>query len=182
MLSARFSTQVEASLVVEFLKRSAGRWRSERRYYALPAAEAQEMVSEIEIRHLERGSPELAELARLHGVEADEVTCGSQVSWQTSSIATGREESTGSTCFGVYGNQLLRDGGFAVKGAVRADYYFTDENTLCLRTAYNGSVFEEELKLVGKHYRTRQTIISRAGEQKLIGQYLEKRLSDAADA
>jgi hypothetical protein len=37
-------------------------------------------------------------------------------------------------------------------------------------------VFEEELKLIGENYRTRQTIISRAGEQQMIGQYLEKRL------
>ncbi|MEH2096143.1 phycobiliprotein lyase, partial [Nostoc sp.] len=40
----------------------------------------------------------------------------------------------------------------------------------------NGSVFEEELKLIGSKYRTRQTIISRAGEQLMIGQYLEKRV------
>jgi hypothetical protein len=45
-----------------------------------------------------------------------------------------------------------------------------------LRTEYQGSTFEEELKLIGKNYRTRQTIISRAGEQQMIGQYLEKRL------
>jgi hypothetical protein len=48
--------------------------------------------------------------------------------------------------------------------------------TLCLRTEYNGSVFEEELKLIGDRYRTRQTIIARAGEQQTIGQYLEKRV------
>jgi len=38
-------------------------------------------------------------------------------------------------------------------------------------------VFEEELKLIGREYRTRQTIISCAGEQQMIGQYLEKRIN-----
>ncbi|HAC65459.1 MAG TPA: phycobiliprotein lyase, partial [Cyanothece sp. UBA12306] len=48
--------------------------------------------------------------------------------------------------------------------------------TLGLRSEYNGSVFEEEIKLIGESYRTRQTIISRAGEEVMIGQYLEKRM------
>ena len=52
----------------------------------------------------------------------------------------------------------------------------TMRKTLYLRTEYNGSVFEEELKLIGSKYRTRQTIISRAGEELMIGQYLEKRV------
>jgi hypothetical protein len=45
-----------------------------------------------------------------------------------------------------------------------------------LRTEYNNSVFEEEIKLIGDKYRTRQSIVSRAGEQLMIGQYLEKRV------
>jgi hypothetical protein len=47
---------------------------------------------------------------------------------------------------------------------------------MCLKTEYGGSVFTEELKLIGQQYRTRQTIISRAQEEIMIGQYLEKRL------
>ena len=38
--------------------------------------------------------------------------------------------------------------------------------------------FEEELKFIGSQYRTRQTIISRSGEQLMIGQYLEKRIEE----
>lgn len=168
---------VETSLVADFLRRSSGNWRSERRYYTLPEGETQEMVSAVQVRFLEAGSPELTTLAQLHGLaDGNEVLCGSEVHWQTSAIATGREASNGSTVFGVYANQLLRDGGFAVHGPVRANYTFVDQNTLRLRTESNGSVFEEELKLVGDQYRTRQTIVTRAGEQKLIGQYLERRI------
>jgi hypothetical protein len=47
---------------------------------------------------------------------------------------------------------------------------------MTLKTEYGGSVFEEEIKLIGQQYRTRQTIISRAGQEQMIGQYLEKRV------
>jgi hypothetical protein len=50
-----------------------------------------------------------------------------------------------------------------------------DPKTMCLRTEYSSNVYEEEIRLVGSQYRTRQTIISRAGEEQMIGQYLETR-------
>ncbi len=78
--------------------------------------------------------------------------------------------------FGALGTILYRDRGFATPKPVTADFYFNDPKTLCLKTEYNDSIFEEELKLVGDRYRTRQTIISRAGEQQMIGQYLETRI------
>ncbi|MCJ8283061.1 MAG: phycobiliprotein lyase, partial [Rivularia sp. ALOHA_DT_140] len=71
---------------------------------------------------------------------------------------------------------LYRDRGFATSKPITAQYHFPNEKTLCLRTEYNGSVFEEEVKFIGEKYRTRQSVISRAGEQVMIGQYLEKRI------
>jgi hypothetical protein len=102
--------------------------------------------------------------------------CGAEVIWQSTDVLKDRKESQGSTLFGALGNILYRDRGFATSKPVTAKYYFSNPKTLCLRTEYNGSVFEEELKLIGSRYRTRQTIISRAGEQLMIGQYLEKRI------
>jgi hypothetical protein len=98
------------------------------------------------------------------------------VSWKSSDSVTGRKQSEDSTLFGVLGNILYRDRGFATSKPVTAGFYFSNPQTLCLRTEYKSSVFEEELKLIGENYRTRQTIISRAGEQQMIGQYLEKRV------
>jgi len=51
-----------------------------------------------------------------------------------------------------------------------------DEMTMRLRTEYSGNVFEEEIWLIWTQYRTRQSIISRAGEEQMIGQYLETRI------
>ncbi|HIK54134.1 MAG TPA: phycobiliprotein lyase [Synechococcales cyanobacterium M55_K2018_004] len=166
------------SLIAEFFKKSAGEWRSERRYYTLPDGEAKEMVSIITIEFLEQGSPQLVHLANLHQLaDASVLSCGAAVTWDSTDSVSGRKQSRGSTLFGAFGSLLYRDRGFATTKPVTADFYFTNPQTLCLRTEYKGSSFEEEIKLVGQLYRTRQTIITQEGEQQMIGQYLEKRLA-----
>jgi hypothetical protein len=160
-----------------FFHTSAGQWRSERRYYTLPDGETQEVVSNLQIHFLEAGSPELIELARLHNLVNDGgLVCGALVAWDSQYTLTGKQGSIGQTIFGAKGDILYRDRGFATSKPVTALYHFSNADTLCLRTEYQKSVFEEEVKLIGDKYRTRQTIISRAGEQQMIGQYLEKRL------
>jgi hypothetical protein len=173
----KLAQTTEESLIAAFFRKSEGRWHSERRYYTLPDGETKEMVSLITVRFLEQGCDELLELQRLHELpDGMALTCGTHVSWKSNDSVTGRKQSEDSTLFGALGDILYRDRGFATSKPVRAQYYFSNPQTLCLRTEYKGSVFEEEVKLVGDHYRTRQTIISRAGEQKMIGQYLEKRI------
>lgn len=171
------TSTLDESLIADFFQKSEGEWRSERRYYTLPDGEAKEVVSIIQIRFLAAGCPQLCHLAELHSLpDAGLIRCGAEVTWDSANSLTGRKESKGSTLFGAGSGILYRDRGFATPKPVTADFYFTNPNTLCLRTEYKGSVFEEELKLIGHQYRTRQTIISRAGEQQMIGQYLEKRL------
>jgi hypothetical protein len=163
--------------VAEFFQQSAGQWHSQRRYYTLPDGETKEMVSLISVEFLEQGCAQLQKLAQLHELNhPDILTCGSYVAWESTDSVSGRKQSKGSTLFGVLGTTLYRDRGFATPKPVTAQYYFSNPQTMCLKTEYNGSVFEEELKLIGHNYRTRQTIISRAGEQQMIGQYLEKRI------
>jgi hypothetical protein len=166
---------IEESLVAQFFQTSAGNWLSERRYYTLPEGDTQEVVSEIEIKFLERGCLKLQKLAQLHGLDESALTCGSEIEWESKDSITGKKASRGSTLFGSLGNILYRDRGFVTPKPITAIYHFPHPDTLCLKTEYQGSVFEEEIKLVGEKYRTRQTIISRAGEQVTIGQYLEKR-------
>lgn len=165
------------SLVEAFFQRSVGQWRSQRRYYTLSNGDAKEIVSEISIRFLGADSPELIELARMHDLDPEiKLVCGSEVIWHSTESVSGKKQSEGSTIFGALGDVLYRDRGFATPKPVTARYYFNNPETMCLRTEYSGSVFEEELKLIGDRYRTRQTIISRAGEQLTIGQYLETRV------
>jgi len=166
-------------VIAQFFERSVGQWHSDRRYYTLPNGDTKEMVSFITIRFLSQGCDSLRHLARLHEL-ADEtvMTCGTEVTWDSQDSVSGQKQSQGSTLFGVGGDLLYRDRGFATTKPITAKYMMTNSETLTLRTEYKGSVFEEEVKLVGQNYRTRQTIISRAGEQQMIGQYLEKRINN----
>lgn len=167
------------SFATHFFQQSAGQWHSQRRYYTLnPTIETQEVESEIQVRFLRPDSPELDHLAQLHGLsESQPFVCGSHVSWQSSYLGQTRKPGQGETLFGVRGNLLYRDRGFATPQPITALYHCANAQTMTLRSEYSGSVFEEELKLISQQYRTRQTIISRAGEEQMIGQYLEKRLS-----
>jgi CpeS-like protein len=164
--------------IAQFFQNSVGTWRSDRRYYTLPEGPVQEMTSLITIAFLDQGCESLRHLARLHDI-ADEtlMTCGAMITWDSQNSILGKQMSAGSTLFGVFEDVFYRDRGFATPKPVTARFGFPQAETLNLRTEYKGSVFEEEVKLVGHQYRTRQTIISRAGEQQMIGQYLEKRLS-----
>ncbi|WP_017655083.1 phycobiliprotein lyase [Fortiea contorta] len=171
------ATTATESEISEFFQNSVGKWLSERRYYTLASGETQEMVSIITIRFLEQGCDELQKLAQMHNLDnSAKLTCGAQVTWQSQDSVTGAKQSKGATLFGALGTILYRDRGFATTKPVTAVFHFPNPQTLCLRTEYNHSVFEEELKLIGTKYRTRQSIISRAGEHLMIGQYLEKRV------
>lgn len=174
----QLSVRTTESLIREFFQHSEGHWRSDRRYYTLPNGKTQEIVSIITSRFLEAGSPELLKLAQLHELENPEtIWCGAEVTWDSTNVATGKQQSAGSTIFGAAGEILYRDRGYAIETPVSAKFHLPNPETLCLRTEYSGSVFEEEIKHVGTQYRTRQTIVSRAGEQIMVGQYLEKRMA-----
>lgn len=165
------------ALITDFFQHTAGEWRSERRYYTLPEGKTQEVISRVSIRYLPHGCDELIYLGRLHYLDApDAIACGSYVTWDSTDVHTNRQISEGTTIFGAVGNRLYRDRGYATLKPVVAYFKTPDAQTLQLRTEYNGCSFEEEIKLVGSHYRTRQTIMTKAGEQQLIGQYLETRL------
>lgn len=84
---------------------------------------------------------------------------------------------TGSSLFGVLGDRLYRDRGFATPDPITSRYSFPQAHTLLTETAYDGSSFSEECKLIGQNYRTRQTVIMRHGVTQVIGQYVETRLS-----
>lgn len=170
--------QIQVSTVaqsIDFFRNSQGEWKSQRRYYTLTSEEdPQEVISYLQIRFLEPEAAELEQLAQLHQM-SDTFAGGAEVIWESNYVNQVRKPSQGSTIFGIKDNWLYRDRGFATSKPIKAIYTMPNSQTLCLKTEYNNSVFEEELKLIGKNYRTRQTIISRAGEEQMIGQYLETR-------
>ena len=178
MVLAQTTNVALQSLIVDFFQKSKGSWNSQRRYYSLNKnVEPQEVESKLNISFLPQGATELVELAQSHELEdLSALICGTKVTWESNYTNQNRKAVVGSTVFGIEGNILYRDRGFATPKPVTAIYSFTNPDTMSLRTEYNSNVFEEEIKLVGSKYRTRQTIISRAGEEITIGQYLETRV------
>ena len=178
MVLAQTANVALQSLIVDFFRESEGSWNSQRRYYSLNKnVEPQEVESTLNIFFLPQGAAELIELAQSHELEdLETLICGTKVTWESNYTNQNRKPVVGSTVFGVKGNILYRDRGFATPKPITATYSFTNPDTMSLRTEYNSNVFEEEIKLVGSKYRTRQTIISRAGEEITIGQYLETRI------
>jgi hypothetical protein len=172
---------VTASPIAEFFRQSHGDWHSLRRYYLLPDGKIQNVASFITIHFLERGSNPLRHLAQLHDLNETAMYCGAEIIWRSLDADSEQERSAGSTIIGARGATLYRDRGFATPKPVISQFYFSDPKTLCLQTEYNGSTFEEELKLVGQDYRTRQTIVSRAGKQQMITQYMEMRIQPASN-
>lgn len=165
------------TLIAHFFQKSEGCWRSQRRYYTLKQGEIKEVVSILTVRFLEPGCEDLRQLARLHDQPEDLLTCGAWTSWESNEVGTSSQPTSGSTVFGVEGDRLYRDRGFSTAKPIVAQFSMRDAETMCLRTEYSGNSFEEEIRLIGTQYRTRQTIISRAGEEQMIGQYLETRLA-----
>lgn len=163
------------TLVEAFFQQCQGEWRSQRRYYTLKDGETQEVISQIAIKFLPRGSADLIQLAHLHQLDGDSLTSGALTTWESNYIGPSPKTMTGSTLFGVSGELLYRDRGFSTHKPITAKFYMRDPKTMCLRTEYSSNIYEEEIRLVGSQYRTRQTIISRAGEEQMIGQYLETR-------
>ena len=169
------STSVD-QLVSQFFQASHGQWRSQRRYYTLKNNHTEEVTSFLTVRYLEAGCEELQALEAMHELPADmQLCCGTEVTWESHYDSPSRKPSKGSTLFGALDGLLYRDRGFATPKPIVARFEFRDEQTFRLFTDYNQSTFEEEVKLVGSQYRTRQTIIARAGEEQMIGQYLERR-------
>ena len=178
MVLAQTTNIALQSLAIDFFRKSEGDWNSQRRYYSLNKdVEPQEVTSQLQITFLDKGAAELIELAKSHELEDTcALACGTKVVWESNYTNQNRKPVTGSTVFGIQGNILYRDRGFATPKPIIAICDFANADTMSLRTEYNSNVFEEEIKLVGTQYRTRQTIISRAGQEITIGQYLEKRI------
>lgn len=166
------------AIVRAYFQKSAGDWRSRRRYYTLQSDDVQEVESLLGIRFLDQGAPDLQQLAARHELtNLCQMTSGISLTWESNYSGPSARKLTGSTVFGVWQDNLYRDRGFATSKPIIATFKMSDPSVMSLRTEYNGSRFEEEIKLIGDHYRTRQTVISRAGEEQMIGQYLECRIA-----
>lgn len=138
--------------ILDWLHRSTGAWRSERRYLFQPCknSKATDLTTDFTIGLLDRPN----EL---------------RVEWQgqTSGIMDLRLE----------GDVLHRSRDYFGEGSHSSNVKLLDDDTLLLLTSYNGLDFREEIRfLQSDNYRLRQTVgTDENGLARIVGQYFEHR-------
>ena len=134
-----------------FLRRSCGSWTSQRRYLFAPAMKPANMTTDFTLTEANNGK--------------------FVVDW--------KGQTEGQMILTLEGDELHRSRDYFGDGAHTSRVEVIDEDCIVLRTAYDGTRFREEIRLVeNDQYRLRQTIgfNVKTGELVLCGQYYEARL------
>lgn len=96
--------------------------------------------------------------------------------WDFQVIWTGQTE--GVMNLKVLGNELHRDIGYFTTSPTISKLELVDQDTLVMRTSYDGKNFREEIRLLdGDSLRLRQTVgyDDLTGKPVIVGQYFEER-------
>jgi len=137
---------------LQFLRRTCGKWTSERRYLFAPKFKPVNMTTNFEFAELELGNNFL-------------------VSW------TG--QTTGEMQLTLEGDTLHRSRDYFGDGANSSKVQVIDQDCIVLRTQYDGTRFREEVRLIEEDmFRLRQTVgySLETGQLVLAGQYFESRV------
>ena len=134
-----------------FLRRTCGDWTSERRYLFAPKFKPVNMTTKFSITEL-----------------TGDVF---QVVWEGNT--TGTMELT------LDGSTLHRSRDYFGEGANSSEVEVIDQDCIVLRTAYDGTRFREEVRMIEEDmFRLRQTVgyNVETGQLVLAGQYFESRI------
>ena len=139
-------------LALAFLRRTCGKWTSDRRYLFAPAMKPVNLVTNFTVEEGEYGNEFI-------------------ITWtgQTS----GRMEVE------LNGDTLSRSRDYLGAGAHAQEVQVIDQDCIVLTTEYDGVKFREEMRLIlDDAIRLRQTVGTdkETGKVKLVGQYYEHRI------
>ena len=137
---------------LRFLRRTCGKWTSERRYLFAPKFKPVNLVTEFEFAESDLGNNFL-------------------VTW------TG--QTSGEMQLTLDGDTLHRSRDYFGDGANSSKIEVIDRDAIALRTEYDGTRFREEIRMVEEDmFRLRQTIgfNIETGQLVLVGQYVERRV------
>lgn len=139
-------------IALQFLRRTCGKWNSERRYLFAPKMKPVNMTTEFTVDEGERGNQFV-------------------INWQGQTSGTMELELNGDT--------LGRSRDYFGDGAHASQVEIIDQDTIVLRTAYDGMKIREEIRLLESDtIRLRQTVgvSEETGKVVLVGQYYEHRI------
>jgi len=135
-----------------FLRRTCGKWTSERRYLFAPKLKPVNLVTEFEMAELDLGN---------------------------NFIVTWTGQTSGEMKLTLEGDVLHRSRDYFGDGANSSKVEVIDRDCIVMRTEYDGTRFREEVRLIEEDcYRLRQTVgfDLETGRLVLAGQYFETRL------
>lgn len=156
---------------MEFFRRSAGTWRSQRTTHHLAFRRAELGDSQIQVETLEPDHPKVREICELHQVDPNQAIGGALVSW-AGSMAWDREDEnhSGSAVFALIpdrenpkAGKLLRERGYAEIVPVAGEYEIDDEEGLVLVTEYETMSVIERFWFASPDLRLRTSTVTRFG-------------------
>jgi hypothetical protein len=138
--------------ISDWFHRTVGMWRSERTYIFSPDGKPQVFTTMLDIFH------------------DDDVPQGYVIKWEG--------KTSGEMRISLDGNILRRSRDYFGNGAHDSVVSMLDDDTIVLRTEYDGIKFIEEIRLAGHdNYRLRRTFGTKAdGSFALYGAYCEFRI------
>lgn len=174
---------------MEFFRRSAGRWRSQRTTHHLAFKQAEGGNSEIQVEALVADHPEIIALCEFHQIDPGLAAGGCRVSWGGSmGWDQEGENHEGNTMFALVpdeGNprqgRLLRDRGYAEIMPVVGFYHMDDDGGLNLTTEYETMSSVERFWFASPNLRLRSSTVKRFGGFSTASFCTETRIGTGAD-
>jgi hypothetical protein len=156
---------------MEFFKKTAGKWRSQRVTHHLPFRRAEIGGSEIFVEALGENNPRVVEICQMHEQEPSLAVGGAFVSWD-GSMAWDKDDENheGNTVFALIpdsenpqAGKLLRERGYAEIIPVAGEYHVDDKNGLVLTTEYETMTIFEKFWFINPDIRLRFSTVQRFG-------------------
>ncbi len=156
---------------MEFFRRSAGKWRSQRTTHHLPFRRAETGDSDILVRTLAADSSEVVEICQLHNIDPSLAMGGAFVRWEASMAWDKEDENhAGTTVFALVPEsddlrtgKLLRERGYAEIVPVVGHFEMDDEDGLILITDYETMSIFERFWFASPNLRLRTSTVKRFG-------------------
>lgn len=156
---------------MEFFRRSAGKWRSQRTTHHLAFRRAELGDSQIQVETLDKDHPQVVGICELHQIDPARAIGGAFVSWEgTMEWDQNDENHSGSTVFALVpeednpkAGKLLRERGYAEIVPVAGLYEMDEEEGLILVTEYETMSVVERFWFASPDLRLRTSTVTRFG-------------------
>ena len=152
--------------ITKFVEMSLGHWRSQRSAHHLAFRHFEEITSEIDIKPLSKNDLEVLQLCQSYQIDPEIITHPFEMSWEGESDWDEQEVLKGSTILipvpdldNPSKGRLLRDQGYAETIPSVGHYYFTEDGTFVLTTAYDRATAEEKIWFASPKIRFRVSLI-----------------------